>query len=187
MEEQTTVYVKLIDGQPVEPPMNLDNHINYNLDIDQLIADGYKILVPAEVPGEEEIRMYHFEYTEDETYVYEEVVFDETIPEAEARIARVERERLDALTLTPADVERALYAAKDMDFEDLKELIASEVPGVDIKALSIEFRAKDFWRGATFNSIRLFDTIGALLGYTPQDMDYLFQHKTLPVPNQEEE
>lgn len=91
-----------------------------------------------------------------------------------------ERERLDALTLTPADVERALYKAKKMDFEDLKALIVEQIPTIDIKELSIEFRAKDFYRGAVANGMRLFDVVGALLGYTPEDMDYLFENKELP-------
>ena len=91
-----------------------------------------------------------------------------------------ERERLDALTLTPADVERALYKAKGMDFEDLKALIAQQIPTIDIKGLSIEFRAKDFYRGAMASGMRLFDVVGALLGYTPADMDYLFENKELP-------
>lgn len=91
-----------------------------------------------------------------------------------------ERERLDALTLTPADVERALYKEKQMDFEDLKALIAQQLPMVDIKGLAIEFRAKDFYRGAEANGMRLFDVVGQLLGYTPDDMDYLFENKELP-------
>ena len=91
-----------------------------------------------------------------------------------------ERERLDALTLTPADVERALYKAKGMDFEDLKALIVQQIPTIDIKGLSIEFRAKDFYRGAMASGMRLFDVVGALLGYTPSDMDYLFENKELP-------
>lgn len=91
-----------------------------------------------------------------------------------------ERERLDALTLTPADVERALYKAKGMDFEDLKALIVQQIPTIDIKGLSIEFRAKDFYRGAMASGMRLFDVVGALLGYTPNDMDYLFENKELP-------
>lgn len=91
-----------------------------------------------------------------------------------------ERQRLDSLTLTPADVERALYKEKQMDFEDLKALIAQQLPMVDTKALSIEFRAKDFYRGAMYGDLRLFDVVGALLGYTPQDMDYLFENKELP-------
>lgn len=91
-----------------------------------------------------------------------------------------ERERLDGLTLTPADVERALYKAKGMDFTDLKNLIAEVVSTIDMKALAIEFRAKDFYRGAVAGGVRLFDTVGAILGYTPDDMDYLFENKELP-------
>ena len=98
----------------------------------------------------------------------------------EEEIAVKERERLDSLTLTPADVERALYKAKGMDFEDLKALIAEQIPTIDIKALAIEFRAKDFYRGAVANDIRLFDVVGALLGYSSEDMDYLFENKQLP-------
>ena len=71
--------------------------------------------------------------------------------------------------------------AKGMDFDDLKALIAQQIPQVDIKGLSIEFRAKDFYRGAMAGGMRLFDVVGALLGYTTQDMDYLFEHKELPA------
>lgn len=101
-------------------------------------------------------------------------------PDYEETKRQKERQRLDALTLTPSDVERALYRAKQMDFEDLKALIAQQIPSIDIKALAIEFRAKDFYRGAMANGVRLFDVVGQLLGYSPQDMDYLFEHKELP-------
>ena len=92
-----------------------------------------------------------------------------------------ERQRIDSLTLTPADVERALFQAKGMDFDDLKALIATQIPGINVKGLAIEFRAKDFFRGATYGGMKLFDVVGAMLGYTPEDMDYLFINKTLPV------
>ena len=111
------------------------------------------------------------------TYSNNEIVLN---PNYEQEQAQKERQRLDALTLTPADVERALYRAKGMDFEDLKALIAQRLPSVDIKGLAIEFRAKDFYRGAVANGLRLFDVVGQLLGYTPADMDYLFSHKELP-------
>lgn len=101
-------------------------------------------------------------------------------PNYEEEQRQKERQRLDSLTLTPADVERALYKAKGMDFEDLKALIAQSIPNIDIKGLAIEFRAKDFYRGAEANGIRLFDVVGQLLGYTSADMDYLFEHKELP-------
>ena len=101
-------------------------------------------------------------------------------PDYEELKRQKERQRLDALTLTPADVERALYKAKGMDFDDLKALIKQALPTVDVKALSIEFRAKDFYRGAEANGMRLFDVVGQLLGYSSADMDYLFEHKELP-------
>ena len=108
-------------------------------------------------------------------------------PNWEEEKARKERERLDALTLTPSDVERALYKAKNMDFEDLKALIAEQAPQLDMKALAIEFRANNFYRGVVVNGIRLIDTVGALLGYTSADMDYLFEHKELPKKEIENE
>lgn len=101
-------------------------------------------------------------------------------PNYEADKQAKERLELDQLTLTPADVERALYKAKGMDFDDLKTLIAQALPTIDIKALAIEFRAKDFYRGATANGVRLFDVVGQLLDYSSADMDYLFIKKELP-------
>lgn len=103
-----------------------------------------------------------------------------TIEEKEQREQAKERERLDSLFLTPSDVERALYKAKGMDFEDLKALISEKAPQIDMKALAIEFRANNFYRGVEVNGMRLIDVVGALLGYTPGDMDYLFEHKELP-------
>lgn len=92
------------------------------------------------------------------------------------------RTRLDALKLTPADVERALYYSElHMDFDDLKALIAERAPQIDLKGLAIEFRANNFYRGAVDkNGNRIIDMVGAVLGYTPEDMDYLFEHKELP-------
>ena len=107
-------------------------------------------------------------------------------PDYEEVKRQQERAELDRLTLTPSDVERALYRAKQMDFEDLKALITEEIPSIDIKGLSIEFRAKDFYRGAMANGMRLFDIVGDLLGYTPDDMDYLFENKQLPSKDTEE-
>lgn len=125
-------------------------------------------------------------YNNIDRYIYNgtELILD---PDYEEKQAIKERQRLDSLTLTPADVERALYRAKGMDFEDLKALIAQQIPQVDIKGLSIEFRAKDFYRGAMAGGMRLFDVVGALLGYSTNDMDYLFENKQLPHTEQESE
>lgn len=101
----------------------------------------------------------------------------------EEELEEQHREYLDSLCLTPSDVERALYRAKGMDFEDLKAIISQALPQLDMKGLAIEFRANNFYRGVTVNGMRLFDVVGLLLGYTPEDMDYLFEHKELPTPN----
>lgn len=98
--------------------------------------------------------------------------------------ARIRKE-LDALTLTPSDVERALYYSElEMDFDDLKELIKTKAPQIDLKGLAIEFRANNFFRGAVDkDGNRIIDMVGLLLGYNSDDMDYLFQHKELPKKN----
>lgn len=111
-----------------------------------------------------------------------EIILD---PDYEEKQAQKERMELDNLTLTPSDVERALYKAKGMDFDDLKALIAQQAPQLDLKALAIEFRANNFYRGVEIGGMRLIDAVGAMLGYSPEDMDYLFEHKELPVPDNE--
>lgn len=139
---------------------------------DFIVLYNHQMNMPIE---ETETALYALE--DNELLVNDEVIVD---PDYEEKQRIKERERLDSLILTPADVERALYKAKGMDFEDLKALIAQQIPNIDLKGLSIEFRAKDFYRGAIANNMRLFDVVGALLGYTPADMDYLFENKELP-------
>lgn len=91
-------------------------------------------------------------------------------------IEQKERERINLLSLTAADVERAIYKAKGMDFDDILEFVKSNPPeGLDIKALKIELKANNFYRGNPY-----VEQIGALLGYTPDDLDYLFKNKKLP-------
>ena len=86
-----------------------------------------------------------------------------------------ERDRIDALCLTRSDVERAIYADKGMDFDDLIEYVKAKVPTMDIKALKIELRANNFYRKHPY-----INQLGTVLGYTSEDLDYLFQHKALP-------
>ena len=106
----------------------------------------------------------------------------------EEELAQQERLRLDSLTLTPSDVERALFKAKGWDFEDLKTYLRAQgYTELQVKAISIELRANDFYRGATLGETRIVDAIGLLLGYTSADMDYLFEHKELPTPEPESE
>lgn len=88
-----------------------------------------------------------------------------------------ERARLNMLSLTAADVERAIYKAKGMDFEDIIEMVetlqfaeAEKVAGIDIKALKIELKANNFYRGNPY-----IDAVGALLGFTPEMLDEFFE------------
>lgn len=96
-------------------------------------------------------------------------------PNYEKEQAQRERERLDMLSLTAADVERAIYKAKGMDFDDILEMIKDN-PTIDFKALKIELKANNFFRGNPY-----VEQIGTLLGYTSEDLDYLFENKEFPT------
>ena len=163
-----TIYYAQIDSK--DTLIGIDSSI--------LTADGYESTDVQNIEVPEEYYLNARQYGQN-YYIYSngEIVLN---PNYEAEEQAKQRAYLDALTLTPADVERALYKAKGMDFEDLKALIAQQIPTIDIKGLAIEFRAKDFYRGAMANGIRLFDVVGALLGYSTDDMDYLFINKELP-------
>lgn len=87
------------------------------------------------------------------------------------------RERINNLTLTGADVERAIYEAKGMDFDDILEFVKnSGITSIDVKRLKIELKANNFYRGHAYINV-----IGQMLGYTPEDMDTLFLTKHLPI------
>lgn len=100
--------------------------------------------------------------------------------EYDAEQALQERERISMLFLTAADVERAIYKAKGMDFEDILQQLGSyeagQPGGLDLKALKIELKANHFYRGNPY-----IEQVGAILGYTPEDLDYLFINGVLPV------
>ena len=90
-----------------------------------------------------------------------------------------ERQRKDKLYLTAADVERAIYKAKGLDFDDILDIVKDSLE-IDIKALKIELKANNFYRGNPY-----VDLIGKILGYTSEDLDYLFENKELPISEQE--
>lgn len=104
-----------------------------------------------------------------------------TVEEKEAKETQQERERLDMLFLTGADVERGIYQAKGMDFDDIVAMVTQLQPeGLDIKALKIELKANNFYRGNPY-----VNAVGALLGFTSEDLDYFFEHKCFPVKKEE--
>ena len=89
----------------------------------------------------------------------------------EEEINQQERERIAKLYLTGADVERGIYQAKGMDFDDIVAMVTQLQPeGLDIKALKIELKANNFYRGNPYVS-----AIGGLLGFTIGQLDKFFE------------
>lgn len=121
------------------------------------------------VIGETETELQALGYTEDE-------------------LAYQEKERIAKLYLTGADVERGIYQAKGMDFDDIVEMVTQFQPeGLDIKALKIELKANHFYRGNPYVS-----AVGALLGFTSEQLDKFFETNDytvllLPEPVEPEE
>lgn len=90
----------------------------------------------------------------------------------EEEIAQAERERIAKLFLTGADVERGIYQAKGIDFDDIVAMVTQLQPeGLDIKALKIELKANNFYRGNPYVS-----AIGGLLGFTIGQLDKFFEY-----------
>lgn len=96
--------------------------------------------------------------------------------EFETKIAQEKEAALQMLSLTAADVERALYKAKGMDFEDIialceaQPLNEGETPAIDVKALKIELKANNFYRGNPY-----VEQIGKLLGFTDEQLNAFFE------------
>ena len=104
-------------------------------------------------------------------------------PDYESIVVQKEAERLAMLNLTAADVERAIYKAKGLDFDDVIDLVkqtnkaktlneneTANSNQIDIKALKIELKANNFYRGNPY-----IDTVGTLLGFTKQQLDEFFE------------
>ena len=114
---------------------------------------------------------------ENDEYVLKTLEWEEKQKEKEKK---ERQEYINNLSLTSSDVERALYRAKGIDFEDIKTMLKNN-PGIDIKALGIELRTGTFKRNNPY-----VNQIGALLGYSSDDLDYLFENKKLPEKESEE-
>ena len=82
-----------------------------------------------------------------------------------------ECERIALLNMTGADVERAIYKVKGIDFDDILAKVKDN-PAIDEKALKIEFKANNFFRGNPY-----IEQVGALLGFTSEMLDKFFETK----------
>ena len=84
---------------------------------------------------------------------------------------QAEQERIALLNMTGADVERAIYKVKGIDFDDILAMVKDN-PVIDDKALKIEFKANNFFRGNPYIS-----QVGSLLGFTGKMLDKFFDTK----------
>ena len=82
-----------------------------------------------------------------------------------------EKERIALLNMTGADVERAIYKVKGIDFDDILAMVKDN-PKIDEKALKIEFKANNFFRGNPY-----IEQVGSLLGFTEEQLDKFFETK----------
>ena len=144
-----------------------------------------KIKFYTEEPLEQEfynldkVEETELEYVLDgEEYVLKDISWEE-------KQLQAEKERIAKLFLTGADVERGIYQAKGMDFEDIVTLVEQLQPaGLDIKALKIELKANNFYRGNPYVNV-----VGELLGFSSEQLDKFFETNdyTVLLPVEEEQ
>lgn len=89
--------------------------------------------------------------------------------------AEKERQRLNLLNLTKADVLLALYQDKGITPEDIKTMLKDNVPAL----IKFDY-ASSYYRGD-----EVVNALGLALGYTTEEMDYLFENKTFPAKVEE--
>ena len=154
---------------PMEPEEQIEDWSefdNYEFQINETFVDIYPPQA-AEWCDENECHIEELEPNEEGKRVFKIVKNPEPTAEEIAQ-------RKAMLNLTAADVERALYKAKGVDFDDLIVMVqqyneTAEVE-IDIKALKIELKANNFYRGNPY-----IDQIGAILGITTTQMDEFFE------------
>lgn len=86
-----------------------------------------------------------------------------------------ERLRLNMLNLTKADVLLALYKDKGITPEDIKSMLKDNIPAL----IKFDY-ASSYYRGD-----EVVNSLGIALGYTTEEMDYLFENKKFPEHTEE--
>ena len=122
--------------------------------------------------NENERMKFIVEYNHKQGYTIEETDTElQALGYSEEELEQQEKERIAKLYLTGADVERGIYQAKGMDFDDILAFVSANQPqGIDIKALKIELKANHFYRGNAYVS-----AIGQLLGFSEKQLDKFFE------------
>lgn len=91
-------------------------------------------------------------------------------PGYEQEQAQKERQRLNLLNLTKADVLLALYQDKGLTPDNIKAMLKDNVPAL----IKFDY-ASSYYRGDD-----VVNALGLALGYSTEEMDYLFENKKFP-------
>lgn len=123
-------------------------------------------------PYSENERMdFIVEYNHNQGYVIEETETEiQALGYTDEEKTQQQRARLDMLNLTKADVLLALYEDKGITPEDIKTMLKDNVPAL----IKFDY-ASSYYRGDA-----VVNTLGLALGYTTEEMDYLFENKAFP-------
>ena len=97
-------------------------------------------------------------------------IIEKSEDEYKEEMAQKERQRLDLLSLTKADVLLALYQDKGLTPDDIKSMLKDNVPAL----IKFDY-ASAYYRGDD-----VVNALGLALGYTKEEMDYLFENKKFP-------
>ena len=156
----------------VDKYMAIEKEIDVEIPDYETITEEYTVEVPDETAEDEEQTCHTETHTREiqqqtglhtETKTIYEIVVN---PNYEEIKQQKERERLNKLSLTKREVFLALYKDKGITPEQLRSFIP------DTEGL-IEFDYSErFYRGNP-----LIDAMGIQLGYSIEDLDYLFEHK----------
>jgi hypothetical protein len=127
------MYAKLIDGNLEFAPQNKGAVINYNVNVELMVKDGYKEFFPVPRP-EQTNRKYHIEYVEGKNSIEEMIVFDETQEEADEREAREKEEEFNRqFFLTSLGYVRRTVTMKDDSKKSfLTDILPMLVEGVPV-------------------------------------------------------
>ena len=106
----------------------------------------------------------------DKYKISDENVIAKTDEEYSQEQAQKERQRLNLLNLTKADVLLALYQDKGITPEDIKTMLKDNTPAL----IKFDY-ASSYYRGD-----EVVNALGLALGYSTEEMDYLFENKKFP-------
>lgn len=162
------LYGKIINEQKIEyAQQNYKGIANFNTNVDLMLKYGFKPVEDTPMPMfDETYQTTSWKWTTKNDTIIKEWTIKDFRTKEEA-----EEDYYSHLFLTAADVERGIYKAIGKDFDDIVDMvIQSEATGIDIKALKIELRANNFYRGNPY-----VDAVGKFLGFTEEQLNKFFE------------